>query len=978
MALIKKSLAAKQDLLLSADNTGVQQIRNGQIVTVSPINASVIPFSSTKSIADELNDKANASDVTVYVHPTTHPVSILDGTSNPDKFVKTDAVGNTGFSDVTWSDVQGKPTAFTPASHVHDMAEVTSGILDASRILETVDRKFITSTEKTSISTAEQLSHKGQPGGYVPLELDGKINSSFLGSLNVLDVFYAADEASMLALMATPGDICYRYDTEATLMLIAAPASTLANWKSINTTGVVSINGLQGIVSLSTANVPEGTQLYYTNQRVVDLVKAGTNVSLAYDSVAGTLTISANDTPVSWTEVIAKPTSIAGYGITDAYTKTEIQTVLPKVGFDLLNVTAPGTGQLAWNHDERTLDLGLNGVTLQMGQEMFMYVRNNTASTIANKTVCMYSGTIGNSGRITIAPCDASSADMLVGVATEDIPAGADGYITYFGKVRGVDTRAWTEGDILYVAPGGQLTKIAPTTGVKMPIAVVISSSVAGTLFVRISNLNENAYEAANPNIQAHIANLANPHSVTKAQVGLSNVNNTSDANKPVSTAQAAAIATKADRATTYTKTEVDTLVSQSCRTAAYVPNVPAGNIAATNVQDALNELDNDKVPKVASTDNAIARFNGTTGTLQDSSVTIDDSGNVGNGTQSFNGFGGSGFKNYIINGGFDVWQRGTSNLSVTNGLIGVYADMWRYANTTGQGTLTLSNSTLTYNGVAYKSLKATVSSALSLSPGVAYAHYTSIEDKNSYMLRGKEFVISFLMEVNYAGNYSFSIRKVNDDGGVTTSFLKLIPCVVGVNKIEIKVPANNEYISPSSAFGRGLNISIGTFVQVDTSTVEGWQSGNLSSIASAYKWITQVGAYINIAQFQLEEGSVATPFEQRPIGLELNLCQRYCRKIGGEVNATNIGLACMINNTLTRTVLSFNCHMRVAPSFSYYGNLNNYTVGGITGSTLQASQASSHHVLIDLALNTARTEGDAFPLRFATTNEYFILSAEL
>ena len=43
--------------------------------------------------------------------------------------------------------------------------------------------------------------------------------------------------------------------------------------------------------------------------------------------------------------------------------------------------------------------------------------------------------------------------------------------------------------------------------------------------------------------VNNHIANKSNPHTVTKAQVGLGNVNNTSDANKPVSTAQAAAIA---------------------------------------------------------------------------------------------------------------------------------------------------------------------------------------------------------------------------------------------------------------------------------------------------------------------------------------------------------------------------------------------------------------------------------------------------
>ena len=43
--------------------------------------------------------------------------------------------------------------------------------------------------------------------------------------------------------------------------------------------------------------------------------------------------------------------------------------------------------------------------------------------------------------------------------------------------------------------------------------------------------------------VNSHIANKSNPHGVTKSQVGLGNVNNTSDADKPVSTAQAAAIA---------------------------------------------------------------------------------------------------------------------------------------------------------------------------------------------------------------------------------------------------------------------------------------------------------------------------------------------------------------------------------------------------------------------------------------------------
>lgn len=49
-------------------------------------------------------------------------------------------------------------------------------------------------------------------------------------------------------------------------------------------------------------------------------------------------------------------------------------------------------------------------------------------------------------------------------------------------------------------------------------------------------------YEPANANIQSHISNTSNPHGVTKSQVGLGNVDNTSDANKPISTATQTAL----------------------------------------------------------------------------------------------------------------------------------------------------------------------------------------------------------------------------------------------------------------------------------------------------------------------------------------------------------------------------------------------------------------------------------------------------
>ena len=202
------------------------------------------------------------------------------------------------------------------------------------------------------------------------------------------------------------------------------------------------------------------------------------------------------------------------------------------------DVTAPAVGQFAWNQAERTVDLGVNGVTLQLGQEQLINVRNSSGAAISNGKVVMMTGTVGVSGRITVGLFDGSDAKKILGVATEDIANGSDGFVTTFGKVRGINTSSWAEGAVLYTTSSGGLTSTAPVTGVKMPIAVVINShATAGTLFVRINPLDLAAYEPANTNIQSHIASTSNPHVVTKAQVGLGNVDNTSDANKPVSTA---------------------------------------------------------------------------------------------------------------------------------------------------------------------------------------------------------------------------------------------------------------------------------------------------------------------------------------------------------------------------------------------------------------------------------------------------------
>lgn len=162
------------------------------------------------------------------------------------------------------------------------------------------------------------------------------------------------------------------------------------------------------------------------------------------------------------------------------------------LGFTLDAALTAAQGQLTWNADEQTLDLGKGGgVTLQVGQEQLSLVRNSTASTIANGTGVMFAGTLGNSGRLLVAPMVANGTYpgyVFFGIATADIASGADGFVTTFGKVRGVNTMAWNQGDALWCDPAtpGGLVNVEPhAPHLKLPVAAVISKKTNGILMVR-------------------------------------------------------------------------------------------------------------------------------------------------------------------------------------------------------------------------------------------------------------------------------------------------------------------------------------------------------------------------------------------------------------------------------------------------------------------------------------------------------------
>jgi hypothetical protein len=91
----------------------------------------------------------------------------------------------------------------------------------------------------------------------------------------------------------------------------------------------------------------ENTDLYTFNgssSKTID-IKAGSNVSIT--KAPGTITISANDTSIGWSEITSKPTTLSGYGITDAQSKITDSGLLKGAGAGSISAAVAGTDYVA-------------------------------------------------------------------------------------------------------------------------------------------------------------------------------------------------------------------------------------------------------------------------------------------------------------------------------------------------------------------------------------------------------------------------------------------------------------------------------------------------------------------------------------------------------------------------------------------------------------------------------------------------------
>lgn len=175
-----------------------------------------------------------------------------------------------------------------------------------------------------------------------------------------------------------------------------------------------------------------------------------------------------------------------------------------RAGYALLDTTPTNTpttrGTIYWDTARSTAALIMNGTTQEIGQDSYFYVKNSTGSPIAKGTAVRFAGTDGGSGHLLIAPFLANGtypSSYFMGVTAEAIANGGFGQVMNFGELKGVNTNAYVDGDLLYAstssAGGFQTTApVAPNNIVL--IAAVVNAANNGTIIVRPtygSNIND-------------------------------------------------------------------------------------------------------------------------------------------------------------------------------------------------------------------------------------------------------------------------------------------------------------------------------------------------------------------------------------------------------------------------------------------------------------------------------------------------------
>lgn len=252
-------------------------------------------------------------------------------------------------------------------------------------------------------------------------------------------------------------------------------------------------------------------------------------------------------------------------------------------------------------------------------------------------------------------------------------------------------------------------------------------------------------------------------------------------------------------------------------------------------------------------------------------------------------------FRNKLINGNFDFWQR-----NITQSVTGMKSDdRWHneFSGTTCVHTREAfaTNQTEVPNFPVYFS-RTVVSS---VTGAANYARkIQKIEDVST--LAGKNFTLTFWAKANAPKNLAIDFVHRVSTGLHTYGQVTKLALTTSWKKYTVK----------------GSIIPVGSFTgQRGGLQVRFWFDAGTTSNAFTDTLGHQSGTF-DLAQIQLEEGVVETPFEVRPWALELLLCQRYFEKtydpetIPGTV--TNFGVLTTRQCTGASTASSFDWRFAV------------------------------------------------------------------
>ena len=310
--------------------------------------------------------------------------------------------------------------------------------------------------------------------------------------------------------------------------------------------------------------------------------------------------------------------------------------------------------------------------------------------------------------------------------------------------------------------------------------------------------------------------------------------------------------------------------------------------------------------------------------------------------------------KNAIINGNFDIWQRGTSFSSVGNSVFTADRVSW---NQTGTGVIDITQETsIVPNNSSTNSLKLAVTTAdTSIAAADFYMLQYSIEgaDVQHFAFgdsNANDVTLSFWVRSNLTGIYTIGIRNSASNRSYVSEYT--IDSADTFEKKTITIPGDTTgtWLHENNV---GLKLVFGlSFGSNHHGTNNTWEAAQDFGTANQVNWLGTTSNTFYLSQIQLEVGSVATVFERRTFSTELGLCRRYFwRPVDGSIDATGVlpGWSAHSANT-TRMVSGYlwPVQMRSAPTlavssashFLIQDGLSNATATlvGVANSTAQGT----------------------------------------